>query len=49
MHKPPEQVFKSIPFSNNTIQRRVDKMSDNNEEQLCIILKTTEFNLQLDE
>ena len=50
LHKPgPEQVIKSIPLSNNTVQRRVDEMSDNIEEQLCMILKTTEFSLQLDE
>ena len=49
LHKPPEQVIKSIPLSNNTVQRRVDEMSDNIEEELCIILKTTEFSLQLDE
>ena len=49
LHKPPEQVIKSIPLSNNTVQRRVDEMSDNIEEQLCMILKTTEFRLQLDQ
>ena len=49
LHKPPEQVIKSIPLSNNTVQRKVDEMSDNIEEQLCIILKTTEFSMQLDE
>ena len=49
LHKAPEQVIKSIYLSNNTVQRRVDEMSDNIEEQLCIILKTTEFSLQLDE
>ena len=49
LHEPPEQVIKSIPLSNNTVKRRVDEMSDNIEEQLCMILKTTEFILQLDE
>ena len=49
LHKLPEQVTKSIPLSNNTVQRRVDEMSDNMEEQLCLILKTTEFSLQLGE
>ena len=49
LHKPPEQVIKSIALSNNTVQRKVDEMSDNIEEQLCMILKTTEFSLQLDE
>ena len=49
LHKPPEQVIKSIDLSNNTVQRRVDEMSDNIEEQLCMILKTTEFSLQLDQ
>ena len=42
-------LLKSIPLSNNTVQGRVDEMSDNIEEQLCMILKTTEFSLQLDE
>ena len=27
LHKPPEQVIKSIPLSSNTVQRRVDEMS----------------------
>ena len=49
LHKPPEQAIKSIPLSNNTVQRRVDEISENIEEQLCTILKTTEFSLQLDE
>ena len=49
LHKPPEQVIKLIPLSNNTVQRRVDEMSDNIEEHLCMIFKTTEFSLQLDE
>ena len=49
LHKPPEQVIKSIPLNYNTVQRRVDEISDNTEEQLCMILKTMEFSLQLDE
>ena len=49
LHKPFKQVIKSIPLSNNIVQRRVDEMSDNIMEQLCMILKTTEFSLQLDE
>ena len=40
---------KWIPLSNNTVQRRADEMSDNIEEQLCMIFKTTKFSLQLDE
>ena len=49
LHKLPEQVIKSILLSNNTVQRRVDEISDNMEEELCMILKTTEFSLQLGE
>ena len=49
LHKPSEQVIKSILLSNNTVQRNVNEMSDNIEEQLCMILETTEFSLQLDE
>ena len=48
LHKPPKQVITSIPLSNKTVKRRVDEMSDNIEEQLCMIRKTTEFILQLD-
>ena len=49
LHKSPEQVIKSIPLSDNSVQRRVDKMAKNVEETLSKMLMTTEFSLQLDE
>ena len=49
LHKSPEQVIKSIPLSDNSVQRRVDKMAENIEETLSKMLMTTEFSLQLDE
>ena len=49
LHKSPEQVIKSIPLSDNSFQRRVDKMAENVEETLTKMLMTTEFSLQLDE
>ena len=49
LQKSPEQVIKSIPLSDNSIQRRVDKMAENVEETLSKMLMTTEFSLQLDE
>ena len=48
MHKSLEQVIKSIPLSDNSVQRRVDKMAENVEETLSKML-TTEFSLQQDE
>ena len=44
-----EQVIKSIPLSDNSVQRRVDKMAENVKETLSKMLMTTEFSLQLDE
>ena len=49
LHKPSEEVIESIPLSNNTVQRKVDEMSGNTEEHLCLILETTKFSLQFDE
>ena len=49
LHKSPGQVMKSIPLSDNSGQRRVDKMAENVEETLSKMLMTTEFSLQLDE
>ena len=45
LHKSPEQVIKSIPLSDNSVQRRVDKMAENVEETLSNMLTTTEFSL----
>ena len=47
LHKSPEQVIKSIPLSDNSVQRRIDKMAENVEETLSKMLMTTEFSLQL--
>ena len=47
--KSPEQVIRSIPLSDNSVQRRVDKMAKNVEETLSKMLMTTESSLQLDE
>ena len=49
LHKSPEQVIKSISFSDNSVQRRVDKIAEKVEEALSKMLMTTEFSLQLDE
>ena len=48
-HKSPEQIIKSILLSDNSVQRRVDKMAENVEDTLSNMLMTTEFSLQLDE
>ena len=49
LHKSPEQVIKSIPLSDNSVQRKVDKMAENVEESLSKMFMTNEFSLQLDE
>ena len=49
LQKSPEQVIKSIPLSDNSVQQRVDKMAENIEETLSKMLMTTKFSLQLDE
>ena len=48
-HKAPDQVIKNIPFSNDSVRRRVVEMAANVEEKLCEILKNTTFSLQIDE
>ena len=48
LHKS-EQVIKSIPLSDKSVQRRVDKIAENVEETLSKMLMTTELSLQLDE
>ena len=49
LHESPEQVIKSIPLSESSVQRRVYKMAENVGETLSKMLMTTEFSLQLDE
>ena len=41
------QKLKAIPFSNNTICRRIDKISDDISDQLEAKMRGNEFNLQL--
>ena len=48
-HKMSYTVIKSIPLSNNTVQRWVDEMATDIEDSLCSIIRNTEFSLQLDE
>ena len=48
MHKSPEKVIKSIPLSDNSVQRRVNKMAENVEETLSKMLMRTEFSLHFD-
>ena len=47
MHKSPEQVIKSIPLSDDSVQRRADRIAANIKETLIYMLMTTEFSLQL--
>ena len=42
-------VIKSIPLSNNTVQRRVDEMATDIKDMICNIIRNTEFSLQLHE
>ena len=48
-HKACSSLIKSIPLSNNTVQRRIDEMSADVEQKLCNTLRNTEFSLQLNE
>ena len=47
-HKACFSVIKSIPLSNDTIQRRIDEMSADVKHKLCNTLRNTEFSFQLD-
>ena len=48
-HPSPNQIIKTIPLSNDTVQRRIDEMANSIEDILCDILKAQQFSLQLDE
>ncbi|XP_056631999.1 protein FAM200C-like [Diorhabda sublineata] len=49
LHKPAFDIIKKIPLSNNSVQRRIDEISDDIENFLCKYLQTTHFSIQLDE
>uniref|UniRef100_A0A5S6QDL0 DUF4371 domain-containing protein n=1 Tax=Trichuris muris TaxID=70415 RepID=A0A5S6QDL0_TRIMR len=49
LHRPAAETIKSIPLSNNTVQRRIDEMGNDVEETLCKFLKNRKFSLQTDE
>ncbi|GFX70450.1 SCAN domain-containing protein 3 [Trichonephila clavipes] len=42
-------IIRRIPLSNNTVQRRIEELSQDVESFLCDCLQTTHFSLQLDE
>ena len=43
------QKLKAVPLSNNTISRRIDKVSDDINDHLVAKMRGNEFSLQLDE
>ena len=43
------QKLKAVPLSNNTISRRIDKISDDINDHLVAKMRGNEFSLQLDE
>ena len=49
MHTDGRSVIQSIPLSNDTVARRINVMASSIEENICNVLKTTEFSLQIDE
>ena len=40
LHHAPGPIIKSVLFSDNTVQRRIDDMADDTEKSLCEILVT---------
>ena len=49
MHTDGRSVIQSTPLSNDTVARRINVMASSIEENICNVLKTTEFSLQIDE
>ena len=49
LHKSLSSIIKSIPFSNDTVQRRIDEMAKDTTEFLYEILRNTDFSLQINE
>ena len=43
------QKLKAVPLSNNTISRRIEKISEDINDQLAAKSRENEFSLQLDE
>ena len=46
--KDPALVLRTVPLSDTTVKRRINEMGANIEDQLCEILRSTFFTLQLD-
>ena len=46
MHTDGRSVIQSIPLSNDTVARRINMMASAIEEEICNILKKTEFSLK---
>ena len=42
-HSSPHAITKSIPLSDDTVQRRIDEMAEDIKESLCDILKKTKI------
>ena len=49
MEKDASSIIKAIPLSNNTVQRRIDEMGSDVQQQLVEILQTSDHALQIDE
>ena len=48
-HPNPGSVIKAISLINDSVQKKIDEMSEDVEKILCMKLQTKNFNLQLDE